>query len=112
MTGIDAELHVVTDGQEAVEFLDAADGSEVAPCPCLIILDINLPKLTGAEVLRHIRRSLKCAHVPVLMVSTSGSVTDREEMSGLGCDDYFQKPSEYEDFMKLGDVVKALLGRS
>jgi chemotaxis family two-component system response regulator Rcp1 len=108
---IDAELHVVTDGEKAIKFFDEADGSAGFPCPALVILDISLPKKNGDEVLQHLRRSLKCYELPVLVVSTSNSATDRDKMAKLGCNGYFRKPSEYVDFMKLGDVIKALLRR-
>lgn len=107
--GIDAELHIVTDGQKAVEFFDEADGSDQAPCPALVILDISLPKRSGDEVLQHMRKSLKCGQTPILVVSTSGSGSDRDKMKKLGCDGYFRKPSEYHEFMKLGELVKTML---
>ncbi|MDQ6759633.1 MAG: response regulator [Acidobacteriota bacterium] len=107
--GIQAEIHVVTDGQKAVRFFDEADGSDAAPCPALVILDVNLPKKNGDEVLQHLRENRKCSQTLVLIVSTSDSASDRNKMSKLGCDGYFRKPSNFDDFMKLGDVVKGLL---
>jgi chemotaxis family two-component system response regulator Rcp1 len=93
-------LHVVRDGEQAIRYFDEADGDISAPCPSLVILDINLPKKQGGEVLKHMRRSA---------VSTSDSARDREQMTELGVNGYFRKPSEYAAFMKLGDVVKRLL---
>jgi chemotaxis family two-component system response regulator Rcp1 len=106
---IDAELHVLSDGEKAIGFFDEADGSEEAPCPALVILDINLPKRNGGEVLEHMRKSAKCGRTPVLIVSTSDSPAERGKMQRLGADAYFRKPSEYADFMKLGEMVQALL---
>jgi chemotaxis family two-component system response regulator Rcp1 len=102
-------LHVVKDGEQATRYFDRADGDASAPCPSLVILDINLPKKQGAEVLRHMRRSLRCAHALVIAVSTSDSARDREQMTELGANRYFHKPSDYEEFMRLGDIVKGLL---
>jgi DNA-binding response OmpR family regulator len=99
----------VTNGQAAVRFFDAGDGSEEAPCPGLVILDINLPIKRGDEVLRHIRSSAQCTDAPVLIVSTSGSDVDRAKMKLLGCDGYFRKPSTHAEFMQLGPIVKAML---
>ena len=102
-------LHVVRDGEQAMRYFDEADGDVSAPCPALVILDINLPKKQGSEVLKHMRRSRRCANALVIAVSTSDSARDREQMTELGVNGYFHKPSEYAAFMKLGDVVKALL---
>jgi len=102
-------LDVVTDGEQATLYFDEADGDASMPCPSLVILDINLPKKQGSEVLKHMRRSRRCANALVIAISTSDSGRDREQMTELGVNGYFHKPSEYAAFMKLGDVVKALL---
>lgn len=101
--------HVVTDGEEAVRFFDRVEADAGMPCPALVLLDINLPKKQGSDVLKHMRRSRKCANTLVVVVSTSDSAREREQMRDLGADGYFRKPSAYDDFMKLGDMVKALL---
>jgi chemotaxis family two-component system response regulator Rcp1 len=106
---IQADLHAVKDGEQAIKFFDEADRHDAAPCPSLVILDINLPKKQGGEVLRHMRQSRRCAHALVIAVSTSGAQRDREEMTKLGANRYFRKPSEYAEFMKLGDLIKELL---
>ncbi len=102
-------LHVVKDGEQAIRFFDRMDSEPDTPCPSLVILDINLPKKQGDEVLKHMRRSRRCATALVIAVSTSDSARDREKMTNVGANGYFRKPSEYDDFMKLGDMVKALL---
>lgn len=101
--------HVVTDGDEAVRFFDRVEAEAGMPCPALVLLDINLPKRQGGDVLKHMRRSRKCANTLVVVVSTSDSAREREQMRDLGADGYFRKPSAYDDFMKLGDMVRALL---
>ena len=98
-------LDVVTDGEQATLYFDEADGDASMPCPSLVILDINLPKKQGSEVLKHMRRSHRCANALVIAISTSDSGRDREQMTELGVNGYFHKPSEYAAFMKLGDVV-------
>ena len=79
------------------------------PCPELIILDINLPKRQGGEVLQHLRGSRRCASALVIAISTSGSVEDRDRMTKLGANGYFHKPSEYAEFMKLGNLINQVL---
>jgi two-component system, chemotaxis family, response regulator Rcp1 len=102
-------LHVVTDGEQAVRFFDLADEDGNMPCPTLVILDINLPRKQGGEVLKHMRTSRRCGKAVVIAVSTSDSPRDREQMMNVGANGYFRKPSEYDDFMKLGGLVKRLL---
>ena len=106
---INVEIHVAQDGEEAQHFLDAAQNNEGAPCPSLVVLDINLPRKKGGDILRHMRGMSRCADVLVLVVSSSDSARDRQEMYSLGVNGYFRKPSEYSEFMKLGHIVKALL---
>jgi DNA-binding response OmpR family regulator len=79
--------------------------------PDLVILDINLPRKSGREVLRALRQSPNCGRTPVLVVTSSDSQRDRDEMANLGASLYFRKPSDYNEFMKLGDVVKTLLAK-
>jgi DNA-binding response OmpR family regulator len=102
-------LHIVRNGEQAVRYFDKVDADLSVPCPSMIILDINLPKKQGGDVLKYMRRSRRCANALVIVVSTSDSARDREQMMELGANGYFHKPSDYAAFMKLGDVVKALL---
>ena len=69
------------------------------------LLDLNLPELHSEEFLRQLRAS--CAHVDVVVVSSSDNPADREFARVLGVDTFFQKPTDLEEFLKLGDVVAA-----
>jgi two-component system, chemotaxis family, response regulator Rcp1 len=104
-TGIKAPIHVVKDGEEATRFFDHADHDDSAPCPSLVILDINLPKKNGVEVLQHLRGSQRCREASVIVVSTSSAAQDREAVMMNGADAYFSKPSKYDEFLKLGDLI-------
>src|SRR5262249_7095276 len=66
-------LHVARNGEQAIQFFDRADRASDAPCPALVILDINLPRKPGYEVLKHMRRGRRCGRTPVIVVSTSDS---------------------------------------
>lgn len=107
--GVDGEVHVVRDGHKAIEFVDAADSDSSAPCPDVLLLDLNLPMKSGDEVLRHVRASGRCRHIPVVIVTSSDSEQDRESARALGATGYFRKPSNYDDFMKLGPLVRQFL---
>lgn len=109
---IKANLHLARDGEQAVRFFEQVDSDPAAPCLTLVILDINLPRKHGGEVLQQMRASRRCAKALVIAVSTSSSDQDRESMTNLGANEYFHKPSEYTEFMKLGEVIKALLERA
>ena len=105
---IQAHLEVVRDGQAATQYFDAVDAS-AAVCPDLILLDINLPKKSGDEVLKHLQASPRCKHVKVLIVSSSDAMPDRGAEDHLPIVGHFKKPTIYADFMKLGRVVKGVL---
>ena len=107
--GLEVDLQVVNDGESAVRFLEQADRDPVAPMPDLIILDINLPKRSGREVAHRMRQSSRCSRALMVVVTSSDSERDKEEMGKFGISAYFRKPSEYASFMKLGELVKALL---
>jgi len=106
---IDAELVVIQDGEKAIQAFQNYDRDGSLPCPSLLILDINLPKRPGNEVLSFMRGTRRCGGTKVLVVTSSDSDRDRAEMSKLGVKAYFRKPSEFAAFMKLGEIIKDLL---
>ena len=109
---VEASVQVVIDGYAAMKFLDAVDADGNKPCPALVLLDLNLPKRNGIEVLNHLRRSARCGRVRVIIVSSSDAPSDRTSVAELAIAGYFKKPSEYDDFMKLGPLVKGVLEQS
>jgi CheY-like chemotaxis protein len=108
-TGIDVEIEVVQDGHEATRYFDAVSASENMPCPDLILLDMNLPRQSGDEVLRHLRASGRCSSAKVLIVSSSDAPRDVASVEAFSLSGYFKKPSSYAEFLKLGPLVKSLL---
>ena len=107
--GINADFHVVYDGKDATQFFDAADADENAPCPDVVLLDLNLPRKSGDDVLKHLRASRRCRNATVLIVSSSDALSDRNAVASLGIAGYFKKPFDYAEYMQLGPLVKRLL---
>ncbi len=102
---IPAVLDVVEDGDAALQFIDALDQDETAPCPALVLLDLNLPRRSGTEVLAYLRGSKRCAGLKVVIVTSSDSSRDRAATQQLGASEYFLKPASYKEFLKLGEIV-------
>lgn len=102
------DIFVVSDGEEAMNFIRRAESDPDAPCPQVLLLDLNLPKVDGFEVLRKIRSSEKCRDIPVLIFTSSDSPADRSEGARLGAG-YFRKPPVYGEFLKLGGTLKRFL---
>ena len=109
VSGIAAHVHVVNNGEDATRFFDSADTDDAAPCPGVVILDINLPKIQGAQVLQHLRQSRRCRKAAVIVASTSDASEDRRMVNNTtGTNVYFRKPSGYDEFMKLGVLIRDL----
>jgi CheY-like chemotaxis protein len=107
---IDAAVAVVHDGHQAVEFINMLEAGRGLVSPDLVLLDLNLPKKDGIEVLRHMRNCSSCKNLRVVVVTSSDSARDREAADALGFNGYFRKPSVYAEFMKLGHMIKEVLG--
>ncbi len=107
--GLDFELNVLDDGEKAVDYIDTLDRNANKECPELVLLDLNLPKRTGDQILEHMRHSDRCKDVPVVIVTSSDSPRDKAEASRLGATQYFRKPSRLDEFMRLGSVVRTLV---
>jgi len=103
------ELHVVRDGGEALAFLARMGLPDGPPCPDVVLLDLNLPKADGVEILAEFRRNPACAHTPVIAVTSSDTPKDRSQMAALGVNRYFRKPSDLEAFLELGATVREVV---
>jgi len=102
-------LQVVSDGEQAVTFIDRIDSDSSLSCPKLFLMDLHLPKRSGDEVLTHLRSSGRCPHTPVVIMTSLASRRDIERALQHDNVHYFQKPTTLERFLELGDVVKNLV---
>ena len=103
------DLIVINNGERAIEFIEALDRDATA-CPHLVILDLNLPKKPGRDVLKSVRASAPCGHVPIIVLTSSDNQKDRAEAARLGASRYIRKPSRLAEFLGLGAVFKETLG--
>ena len=105
------DLHSVADGEQALEYLSGkgpyADRTR-HPLPNLVLLDINMPKMSGLEVLAWIRQEPRFKSLPVVILTSSARPEDRDKAQQLGADDYLLKPS---DPRKLLELVTSLQNR-
>jgi CheY-like chemotaxis protein len=108
MENLPLEIFIVSDGQKAIEFIERAESDPEAPCPQFVLLDLNLPKRDGFEVLDRLRASTKCKDVPVVIVTSSDAPADLKRATERGAG-YFRKPPSYQAFLKLGTVLKQLM---
>src|ERR1051326_3939078 len=81
------DLHVVSDGEQAFDFIKRAEIEPEAPRPHLLLVDLNLPKRSGREILQRVRESSALKDVPVMIVTSSSSARDRKELLRLGAND-------------------------
>jgi CheY-like chemotaxis protein len=97
-------LHVVSDGEAALDFVFArgpcADRSKGSP-PRLILLDLNLPRKSGLEVLREIKGDKRTQHIPVIILTISNGDRDMKECFRLGAETYIVKPVSFQNFSKV-----------
>ena len=99
------ELIVARDGQEALDILFAAANGE-ARRPGLILLDLNLPKVDGREVLAKVKADPKLKRIPVVVLTVSTREEDIVRTYDLGVNTFITKPVGFEEFMKVVTTIK------
>jgi DNA-binding response OmpR family regulator len=105
--GISPEIQRCRDGEEALQALCQIGH---AGLPDVIILDLNLPKVPGLEILKYVRSLKLLDGIPVLILSSSQSKTDRALATKLGADAYIAKPATLPEFLStVGSGIRSLL---
>jgi CheY-like chemotaxis protein len=103
-------LHVVHDGAAAIQYIDEVEEDAASQqCPQLALLDLNLPKRSGLEVLERLRRSVKCGDIPVAIFSSSRSLQESDNATELRANCFFTKPNDFDQYMRLGGILRDLL---
>jgi CheY-like chemotaxis protein len=99
------QLHVVSDGVDAMAFLRQEGEYADAPTPDLILLDLNLPRMDGREVLAAIKADERLKTIPVVVLTTSDAEDDVQSSYNLHANAYVTKPVDFERFV---DVVRQI----
>jgi DNA-binding response OmpR family regulator len=108
-SGLEFDLRVFDDGEQGVDFVENIDRDATITRPHLFLLDLNLPKKSGGQILERVRQSATCGQVPVVILTSSDSHRDKAQAADLKATGYFRKPSRLDEFMKLGPYIRDLL---
>jgi len=109
---LDCELILLEDGAEALAYVRGLEGAGGGAAPDLAVLDLNLPKNDGIEVLQAIRASSAFARLPVAILSSSASSRERAKIEQFGIGRYITKPPDLDEFLRIGFTLKELLAEN
>jgi CheY-like chemotaxis protein len=98
-------LHVVSDGVEALDFLYRRDGHEGAPRPDLVLLDLNLPRKDGREVLEEVKADRDLRTIPIVVLTTSEAEEDIVRSYDLHANAYVTKPVDFDRFIEVVRLI-------
>lgn len=106
-SGVNFYFNIATDGKEALDYLNKKEKYEQAKTPGIIILDLNLPKKNGFEVLKEIKNDKQLKKIPVIIFTTSASEEDIARSYELSANCYIVKPSSYKELLKVVELIKS-----
>jgi len=109
---VECQIRVASDGQDVLQIIAGAAPQPAAGRFHLIILDLNLPRHDGIEILQRLKENTRMANIPVVVLTSSDSPRDQLMANQLGATRYMRKPSSLEQFLGLGAVFKDLLQES
>ena len=98
-------LHTVSDGVEALDFLYRRNGHEDAPRPDLVLLDLNLPRKDGREVLEEVKADKDLRTIPIVVLTTSEAEEDILRSYDLHANAYVTKPVDFERFIEVVRLI-------
>lgn len=103
--GLKSRIELARDGQELLDLIPRWSREEEAPC--VILLDLKLPKVGAIEVLRELRDNLISRYIPVVVLTTSGAPSDIEDAYACGANSYIVKPVVFERFLEIVAMLDA-----
>jgi CheY-like chemotaxis protein len=107
-SALNFRVDVARNGLDALVYLERAARDGSAPHPSLVLLDLNVPKITGIELLQMMRTNSYCGGVPVIIITSSRADSDRAAAQRLGANAYFQKPVDLDAYQQLAEIVKGI----
>ena len=96
-----ANLHHVTNGEDCLAFLRREAPWQDAPRPDLVLLDLNMPRMGGREVLEHVVQDERLRDIPVVVLTTSNAERDVTAAYQLRCSSYIVKPVDFDQFVRV-----------
>ena len=102
------ELYVARDGQEALDFLSHQgkfSDPASSPRPGIILLDLNLPKVRGLEILKQVKSDPSLKSIPVIVLTVSSRQEEIQRSYDLGANTYIQKPVEFDNFVRVVNAI-------
>jgi CheY-like chemotaxis protein len=109
---VDCTLRVICDGAQAITLLESLDTDPTTQALDLLLVDMNLPKRSGEDILKCLRSTRSCAKTPVIIMSGSAAGLVEEEATRHPAMIYFKKPSTLDEFMQLGSIVRNVLEKN
>ena len=106
-SGDDVRLSAVGDGEQAMHYLRREEGYAEVPRPDLVLLDLNLPRKSGLEVLDELRADGSLASIPVIVLTSSAAHQDVEACYARGANAFVVKPLELDAFMDLIGAIRS-----
>ncbi len=103
---MDINLDVVTDGEQAIDFLMKRNKFSEVARPNIVLLDLNLPKKNGIEVLKEIKADDSLKRIPVIVLTTSDADHDIVKAYSLHANCYILKPVDFDDFTKVIQLIE------
>lgn len=99
-------LHIVKDGVEALQFLKKEDSFKDSVRPDIILLDLNLPRKNGFEVLSEIKQDEDLRTIPVIILTSSKSEIDIAKAYKYHANSYVNKPNDFLDYLKISEILE------
>lgn len=106
---VDCGMVLFQDGREIIDHIRKGHSAVPASLPDLIVLDLNVPKSDGLEILQVIRDTPGYANVPVAVLSSSSSTRERAALAAFDIREFIVKPPDLDEYLKIGKIVRKLL---
>ena len=105
-TNVKNKLHVVKDGVEAMDFLNKMNEYSDAPQPDIILLDLNLPRKDGREVLKEVKKNEDLKSIPIVILTTSSAKEDVIKTYNNHANCYITKPVDFDQFLMVINAIE------